>query len=374
MSKDEIITKEQFNMYIATLEYSMKKGVPYSKIDPKNDIYNLKYYVIQHLDDENVLIFLKWVAESYCELILNENMTKILNMPDEYKYFKIEKFCEHFPFKKESFLISQLFNIFYVDDEYFQYRSAIYRTLEKYYKKFYTFYDEETYKKFIEMIDNSKNLPLFEPDYKSLNTNDAVKLYLKCVNNDETVYNENHYLSYKTNILQKCDKDEEEIKKLYKNKLLGNIGEIYAATLLDKNICHNINISSITAGDGLGYDLYYDTYDNNGNVCENLVEVKTTERDFTSVDTDFFTLSKNEYNFMCDRLREKDANYYIIRVYSTLKVNNNLKEALSYGVLFPLDEHTLISETEPTVQFDIKYNGQEGKYYCRLKENTRKRV
>ena len=373
-NENKVITKEQFNMYIAVLERSIQLNVPYSTIDPNNDIYNLKYYIKDHMNDENVLIFLKWVAEEYCKLILTDNVIRILNMPDEYKYYKKEKFCEYFPFKKSSFLVSQLYNIFYVDEEDFEYRSAIYRTLEKYFKKFYTYYDDETYKNFIEFIDNSKNLPLFESDYKAINVNDALKIYLRCINFDVTVYNEPHYLNFKENLLSKEMLNEDEVRTRYRNKLLGNIGEAYASSVLNNLGCENINNTALKAGDGLGYDIYFNSFDEKtDSVVENLVEVKTTENDFDKMDSDYFTLSTNEYKFMCDRLKEKDANYIIMRIYSNLRNTTDLNKAFRYGVLFPVDEYTLISQLDPTIKYGITYDSSENKYRCELKQNTRKR-
>lgn len=374
MSNNETITKEQFNMYIATLEYSIKKNVPYYKIDTKNDIYGLKWYIKDHKNEKDVKDFLKWVAKTYINLILTDDLKDALNIDSKYKYDRIQKVCAAYPFRKNSFVIFQLYSILYIEDEDNKYSSGIYRTLERYLKEYRILYDVETYHKFIDFIDNYKGLPFFEGGYKPLNPEDAGERYIKCINNNYEVYNTKHYLDFKADVLLSEMLYEDEIHNRYENKLLGNIGELYAAYALQCENKNGLYLSAFSAGDGLGYDIYYNELDQStGNVREKLVEVKTTEKDFQVIDNDYFSLSRNEYNFMCERLRNNDADYMVIRVFSTLARDKDITKSFSYGVLYPIDENTLVSEGNPQMIYDIKYEQTDGKYYCTLRENTRKR-
>ena len=147
---------------------------------------------------------------------------------------------------------------------------------------------------------------------------------------------------------------EYEIQRRYLNKKLGNIGELYCFEFI-KNFKHAI-FTAKDLGNGFGFDMYFQN-EIDGNIVENLVEVKTT----TNILNDSFSLSENEYRVICEATQNKNVNYIICRVIYNIEKNEFTCYLLTYenGVFKSINHDIDKIEYIQDETFKLKFNKKE---------------
>lgn len=365
---NDTFTNQQFYLVKAVFMRAIENNLTYEQIDPNNKLYKLKAFIKNNMKDPDVQDFLRWLARKYKELIFTEDFINALES-DDLKYKKIEKLCLTYPFRNTPDNITKLYNALYIEDDDYKYNSGIYRELERLFKRFRIDYDAEIFKKFLYFVDNSNNLPIFTKNsYKSISTNYAINFYLAQEKNSMSEHQKEHYNQFKEGF-SGDEITDEEIKNKYKQELLENIGRCYVAYLVSSQKItredNDLHISSIDVGEGLGYDIYYKTEDKDG-LRENLIKVKTTECNIDNAYESSFDITPNEYNLMINLHNYHEANYELVRVYSGLLNNGEL----TYDILVPVDENTLVSKYNPNITYII--NEHKGMYTCTFNQNQRK--
>ncbi len=121
-------------------------------------------------------------------------------------------------------------------------------------------------------------------------------------------FNNKKFIEFKNN---KCLGFTDDYSFNYYNKvLLGHLGEYYFYNKYIKN--NNVRFVSKEIGNGTGYDMYI----NNGDIFENLYEVKTTASFEYGSDDDKIFISENEFDCMEKVYKSNlSAKYYISRLF-----------------------------------------------------------
>lgn len=308
------MSKEEFVSYSNDILNKMNQRL----LLDEDKVCYVKNYIYFYPNNEEVLIFKKNVMYYYKD-------DQFINCVDYLRYisnnFVIHNYCilhevsRYFPLKNDRhYYLKELFEI----------PELSYFTIISYYS---FFKDEENIgvdekaidyfkfcvKNYRDAIKATKNIyGSLYGELNEYNTNyqnaSEYEVYEEFVKYKKEVYENGLYLN------------DPQIVNQYKNKKLGNAGELFTFEQLKNQ--KNAVLVSRDYGDGFGYDIYYSSEENN-KTYENLIEVKTTIK---SMENDCFTLSDNEEKLMKKASKENNTNYYIYRVFydKTLRTFTNL--------------------------------------------------
>lgn len=279
MSKKEFLEK-----FKAIAPFIDTNNVNNKNIDI-NDLEQLGIYIYNNPNDNDVIEIKNWIMDIYQQPFFNQNLLNAFSMSDELKYLKIQKIAQYLPYRM---LYTNHPNYFFklipVDSIYFGGIPKFYETLLYLFKK--------------------ENMCSIDKEYE--------KLLINFINKNTSIMNRyiSEYKDFNTELENYRNTLTEE-----RNKILGNIGELYIFSGISD--AYNVIFTSRDLGDGFGYDMYYQTLVN-GQIIENLIEVKTTTMININnkryiKDDDEFKLTDNEYRVMLEA-KENNANYYIARV------------------------------------------------------------
>lgn len=349
---------KRFLEYLKIIFNEISQNKPIHSIDAFKFAKN---YIYDNPNDNDVLIVKDWIVNEYQKAFLENNFTNALNLPDNLKYLKIQEIYKYLPFihDKKNFP-SYFYSLINSPSEY-------YGTIANFYKGCFWFFKEQN---------------------KCLLTNEQINKINTYLSENKNILNGNlesydnldtEILRYKNIFLNIFDKDFYEFKENkealslcynkryegniiidYKNKKLGNIGEVYVFEKI-KNLMNPI-FTAKEFGDGFGFDMYFQSYKDNI-IYENLIEVKTTSN---LNENDYFYLSDNEYNTMINSLNEANVNYLVCRVFAD--VCNNIFECH----LFSFKNNCLIA-LDCDMQYELVEHSING-YYFKRKEKEKRLV
>ena len=330
------MTKIQFLNSLSIALEKIKNG----KNDlSSEDFNNIKFFIINNPNDPDVLNFKKIMIDFLQKPFLEEELINALRMPDDLKYLKKQRICQHFPLKWVSDFDYRLYfyNLFYINsnDSFWMDCINFFKSLDK------CIIPEDIIEKLNEfIINNDEIIRHFKDDYKTLD--EEIKLYKEFISGKNTS-DYGNYMKYNYYLInEQCISDYNK-EKMYANKKIGNIGELYIFEQL-KNY-YNTIFAARDIGNGFGFDFYSQSYQE-GRIIENLIEVKST----TNLDgNDFIKLSSNELKVMKNALSEPNVNYYICRVfidfekdsfeYYYLKLEGNTLKDINNNIEYKMDEN-----------------------------------
>ena len=298
------------------------------------DFNNVKIYIKNNPNDPNVNLFKECLINMLQTPFLDNNFIQAINIPDEEKYRKKQEILRNFPLKWEEY----------------QYRLYFYNLISTnnsidFWTDCIKFFKEEgkccipenIIDKFIDFKNDNMLTIKSSKDYY-LNYENELNLYQQLLSGQIT----EDFNDFKSNVKDKHLLSDYELFKKYEYKKIGNIGETY----IFKKIKHmpNAIFTAKDIGNGFGFDMYYQTY-NNKQIIENLIEVKST----TNLNgNDFIELTENEYNVMINTLNEPNVEYYICRVfidinkiepeYYFLKLSGNTLKDINNNIEYEVDE------------------------------------
>ena len=142
---------------------------------------------------------------------------------------------------------------------------------------------------------------------------------------------------------------------------------MYNIILRDKD-AYNTIFTAKEIGNGFGYDIYYQSLVN-GQIIENLIEVKTTTKNDNQNlrEDDSFILTENEYNVMLEA-KENNANYLIARVL----FDNVQNVPIDYCYLQLCDDNVLrsLDFNDNVIEYEFTPLNNYG-YTCTRKQNNK---
>lgn len=303
----------------------------YSKI--ANKIFpKMTLYIQNNLDKESVQWFRYNLLQMYTKAFYSQNIFDALGIDEKYEYWKKMQIYINLPYTVHPcwpFYLSDIFE-FPKDLPYDHYERFRYLV-----KNYYLpgFADHPHMQAIIDFTkDNETTMKGFKDEYYSLEREkELYRTALLGINFKEL--EEFHSKVQKGSF--------EQVLGWFKNRRIGNIGELSIFNELSLNYSPVLVAKDIK--DGFGYDIYY--YDPTFQK-ENLVEVKTTTKPFS--DEDYFYSSENELKVMRECLGKENANYIIYRVYLDSSLN------ASYCILVPVDSETFIDYNNPDVLYKIR--------------------
>lgn len=265
----------------------------YNKVSP---YFSYVYcYILKNPNNIHVQQFISELLKIYLNLFLNSELINALSLPDSMYFFKQLQIYNNLPYTTHPEYAWSLYDILNIPQnalsDYYEtflyvlqkykpevlanpWLQAIFdftkqnRSIMRGFKdKYYSLYDE------IRFHEQSKSLSMFEALKEFLETEQLMDSY--------------------------------SARNRFRNKRIGNIGELYAFDLIEDAVFKSIVARDVK--NGFGYDIYFLDEDS----VENLVEVKTTTR---YGDDDFFSLSENEYKVMRECAERGNAEYYLCRV------------------------------------------------------------
>ena len=146
-------------------------------------------------------------------------------------------------------------------------------------------------------------------------------------------------------------------KNAYNKHITGAVGEWYMyGELKNKD---KFVFASKDVLDGLGYDQYYQSKDNDKTI-ENLVEVKAKGH----ASPDSIYMSDNEYNKMVDSKNKDQVDYSISRVF----INNPNATNLSHEILHLEDNGHLLSQNG--LEYELKSRDSKKLVYERINQRN----
>lgn len=315
----------------------------------KKHSYYIKSFIKDNPEHHYTKLIKLWFIDLYKKQFNNPKFKDALNIPKTQKYRRIQEVILNFPLKWENesyrYNFYHIFEInstldFWIDCINFL-KENNYDISEDLISKIKEFLDEndrlvKTSKNQYNDINYEKNL--YRLSLLNVKTQEYKAFEEK---NNINIYNGYDYLT------------------MYQNKLIGNIGEMY---IYDKiKYLPNAIFTSRDLGDKFGYDIYYQTYNDN-QLIENLVEVKST----TNISgSDSIIISDNEYNVMKNTLNEENTNYYICRVF--IDINNPEYEHHYFRF-----ENGILKSQTCDIEYELKMI-DDNKYIFKRKENTRVR-
>lgn len=299
------------------------------------DFNNVKIYIKNNPNDPNVKLFKECLINMLQTPFLDNNFIKAINIPDEQKYRKKQEIIRNFPLKWEEYQYRLYFyNLISIDNSIDFWTDCInfFKVEGK------CCIPENIIDKFIDFKNNNM-LTIKSSKDNYLSYENELGLYKQALSGQLS----EDFNNFKNNIINKETFSNYELLKQYEYKKIGNIGETY----IFKKIEHmpHATFTAKDIGNGFGFDMYYQMYDNN-KIIENLIEVKST----TNLNgNDFIELSDNEYNVMINTQNEPNIEYYICRVfidinknepeYYFLKLNENTLKDINNNIEYEVDEN-----------------------------------
>lgn len=298
-----------------------------NKIFPK-----MTLYMRNNPDKESVQWFRYNLIQMYTKAFYSQAMFDALSIDNKYTYWKKMQIYANLPYTVHPcwpFYLSDIFE-FPNDLPYDHYERFRYLV-----KNYYLpgFADHPHMQAIIDFTKNNETtMKGFKDDYYSLDR--EKELYRTALLGIDFKELEEFHSKVQRGSF-------EQVISWFKNKRIGNIGELSIFNEFSLNYSPCLVARDIK--DGFGYDIYY--YDPNFQK-EILVEVKTTTKPFSSEDS-FYT-SENELKVMNECLENKNSNYVIYRVYLDSSLN------ASYSILVPVDSETLVDYNYPNVVYKMK--------------------
>lgn len=301
------------------------------------EIYFTQNYMISNPNNEEVINFKFFLIEHFNKEINIEQIINAYNISDKFVHLKNQRVLDSIPFRNNLYLNSYLNKLFDTKDVFNSYLD--YSNTNLYYSIFGDFenclINEEINIFLNDFIDNNKFAYRgTKSEYKDLD----YELYLYKDLSSKELF---EYITEQRKQTTKLSQDQ--LYTAFRNKRIGNAGEIYIYNQIKNN--KEAIFTSRDIGDGLGYDIYYQTLENNIEY-ENLGEVKTT---CYNEEDDSFTISDNEYKVMINTIDENNVNYYVYRVFYdsvnnsfnhiTLKLSNKTSlVSIDNDIIYELDE------------------------------------
>lgn len=277
---------------------------------PKNIAQRIKHYIYNNRDNEEVKIFIYKLILEYKKYFDSNEVINALNISEQFTYLKRQEISKIIP---SSNLITNLFNIL----EYPEYYGSL--------KGFFELCiylissipnSEDTTKRIQMLIDFTENNQCIirgsKDEYESLEN--EIKYYEEALQGN---FNNPNYERFKAIIKLTEMPTEENLKRRYINKKLGNIGELLTLKAIKEANLTEPHLIAQELGNGYGYDIYFQTI----NQKEVLVEIKTTAK---TNDNEYFTLTDNEIKIFRETQNNPNAEYIICRVIYHNKENISL--------------------------------------------------
>lgn len=275
------------------------------------------------------------MAYYYYKFFCNDALYNAFNINDNYVYYKKQEIYKNLPFAFSYEWYPQYFYQTTTNPE------NLYRTIaNNFYKAIFNFFREQN----VQPLNNDLEMLLntFVSKNKLILTGTR-DFYSDNIQKEEIWYYESFKGHYREKIVADYDKK-------YRNKLIGNIGEMYINNQLKYDAyyykyLYDLNFVAKDLGNGFGYDIYFKHYMDNL-FKEFLIEVKTTFNHDPKDKDDCFTITKNEYNTFLATLDNIYAEYRVYRVFK--KDNEYIHHRFR-----PIDEKTLVevNNNDFTYQF-----------------------
>lgn len=299
------------------------------------DFNNVKIYIKNNPTDYNVKLFKSCLINILQTPFLDNSFIQAINIPDEQKYRKKQEIIKNFPLKWEEYQYRLYFyNLISIDN----YVDFWIDCINFFKDEGNCNIPENIINEFIDFKNNNM-LTIKSNKDNYLSYENELGLYKQALSGQLS----EDFNNFKNNIINKETFSNYELSKQYEYKKIGNIGETY----IFKKIEHmpHATFTAREIGNGFGFDMYYQMYDNN-KIIENLIEVKST----TNLNgNDFIELSDNEYNVMINTQNEPNIEYYICRVfidinknepeYYFLKLNENTLKDINNNIEYEVDEN-----------------------------------
>lgn len=310
------------------------------------DFKNVKLFLKNNPENFNSKFFINWLINIYQKPFVDFEFIEALGIPDNQKYRKMQQIIKYFPLKWENFQYRLYFyNLFHIEDSVDFWTDCI-NFFKDQGKCWIPQNIIDSFTKFKD--ENMKTITSSRDEYQDYDTElNSYKMLL-----DGKIPED--FDNFKDSIRDKHLFSEYELLKNYENKKIGNIGEIF----IFEKIKHmpNAIFTSKDIGNGFGFDMYYQIYENY-QITENLVEVKST----TNLEgNDFIKLTENEYDVMINLSNEPNVNYYICRVF--IDIN---KQEFEYYFL-KLEGNTL-KDINNNIEYEVD---KDDKYSFKRKQKT----
>lgn len=339
------MSKEIFLNSFKIVIKEITQNIDITKIS-STDFRNVKLYMINNPDDNDVVTAKNTLARLYASQFLNQELINAFNISNDLPYLKKQEIFKNLPFiHTQQNYRTYIYQLFDIPSEHLG-------SVDCFYKPIFWF---------IKTVDNSllsdelintintfilENTAIFHigiDEYDDYSI--EIERYKKAINND---FNIDDYKDFE--LAQRVQRmiTDNDVKIMYKNKKLGTIGEL--AVFRQLKDFNKVCFVAKELGNGFGYDIYFQGQDNSN--TEFLGEVKTTAN---ISDDDYFSLSENEYDTMINAIRTNNTKYIIFRV------NAHNIDNLQYTILEAINEYVLKSE-------NIEYHLDKciaGHYYFR---------
>lgn len=306
-------TIKQFNKYLEDKKKNEKVYLDFETVR------ELREYILRNNNLPVVNKLKESIIEYVVNCLLDKKFIDILNNDSLLKFERIYILKDNLPLYTgfERQIVRELVGL---PQNTVRYDKFIKECIQQFINPIMKIYNEKPIKEFYNFLDNNLAIIRGEKESYPETLEEAYDQYLQAFNNVFDL----KYKQYKDNLdpKEKYILNEDEIRLKYQNKTLGNLGEMYFFDKVKNQT--KAKFISKDYGNGYGYDIYYQSFEDN-RLIENLIEVKTTTMDRHS---EIIFLTENEHTVM-NRIDNWSSFYYICRVF----VDNLKRGSYNYSML-----------------------------------------
>ncbi|MBQ8659439.1 MAG: DUF3883 domain-containing protein [Bacilli bacterium] len=279
---------------------------------PKEICSEARFFIRDNKDNPLVIEFINKLLFEYQSIFFDLNLIQALCIPNNLKHLKTQQIYKYLPSRTNNYCCN-LFNILEIPSEYYGNLHNFYQGCKWLFHKYginndiYSIIDQVT-------LFTEENLPIIRGSIDEYDTYE--KEFQRYRNAIIGIFDKEDLNTFA--IIERLSNmylSDEEIKRRYINKKLGNVGELYTYELV--KTFKNARFTAKELGNGFGYDMYYQ-YSEKDTTIETLIEVKST----TNLVDDYFSLSDNEYRVVLESESDPNTNYMICRI--LYDINNNI--------------------------------------------------
>lgn len=320
---------------------------------------NIKSFIYQNPTDPLSLQIINWFNNIFVNAFNNPELVNILYDNHIPKYQKIQKIFPRLPFLNTN-IITYFHSLIYCDSNHYGTFANSYEGIRQFLLKQNIRINNTTFDLLIDFCKN--NEALMKASYNNYGT---LELEWNRLHNFINGKTPDDYKAFKDNYIADCNfyqnnYDFYEIDDAYTNQKLSIIGEYFMYNRI--KAFQDSNFTAKELGNGFGYDMYYNYYNADKTIGENLIEVKSTRQ---GMDMNYFTLSPNEYKVLQDTLNEPNANYIVFRALFELTNDINYKD--THILQYQKDTNSFLCVNDNNIIY-TPYENNRLMYKCQTKQ------